>query len=139
MIQLSLTIYFAESLWVGVVEECDGADLRVARHIFGAEPGPGEVLGFVLRDMLPLLGRAGAHAAEEAPRAREVSPKRAAREAARASAERGVGTQAQEAMRLEIERHKAERKVETKQERAAAADRRRALAVARAKERHRGH
>jgi hypothetical protein len=139
MIQLSLTIYFAESLWVGVVEEHDGGDLRVARQIFGAEPGPGEVLAFVLRDMLPLLERAGDQPVEAAPAPRALNPKRAAREAARASAARGVSTQAQEAMRLEIERHKVEHQEETKQERETASAQRRALAVARRKERHRGH
>lgn len=139
MVELSLTVYFAESLWVGVVEERAEEGLRVARHIFGAEPGPGEVHEFVLRQMLPLLERAGPHEAQDAPAPRATSPKRAAREAARASAARGVSSQAQEAMRLEIERRKAERKIETRQEREHEAARRRALAAARSKARHRGH
>ncbi|NTW03353.1 MAG: YjdF family protein [Oscillochloris sp.] len=139
MVQISLTIYFAESFWVGVVEERDGADLRVARHVFGAEPGPGEVLDFVLYDLLSLLDHSGSHEIEQASASRSVNPKRAAREAARASAERGISTQAQEAMRLELECRKVERKQETKQDRDTEAARRRALAVMRQKERHRGH
>lgn len=139
MTQLSLTVYFDDQMWVGVVEEQEADELRVARHIFGAEPGPGEVLAFVLHEMLPLLRRSGGHETAPLRLQRIPNPKRAAREAARASAACGISTQAQEAMRREIERHKVERKAETKQEREAEIARRRAIADQRRRERHRGH
>ena len=48
---VTLTVYFEDPWWVGVVEmEADG-ELRVARQVFGSEPPNELVHQFVLREL----------------------------------------------------------------------------------------
>ena len=136
---ITLTVYFEDPFWVGVVERCEGERIQAARHLFGAEPLPGEVLEFVQRRLLALLDQATPAAVAGVAAAGPRNPKRAAREAARALASRGGSTQAHEAMRLQIEQNKCERAADTRAERAAAEGYRRATKLRKAKARHRGH
>jgi hypothetical protein len=52
---MKLTVYFDGQFWVGVVEDEYHQSLRVARHIFGAEPKDTEVQAFVNRHLPGLL------------------------------------------------------------------------------------
>ena len=139
MSAITLTVFFEDPFWVGVVERREGQALQAVRHVFGAEPAPPEVLEFVLRDLDALLERPAVSVAVELPGARPASPKRAAREAARQLAQRGGTTQAQEALRLQIEQNKAERKRRSRAAREAEEDYKRQVKVQKAKDRHRGH
>lgn len=139
MSTITLTVFFEDPFWVGVVECQDGADLQAARQIFGAEPAPGEVHEFVKRRLAELLARPLASVAAEPVTARQPNPKRAARAAAQALAQHGSSTKAQEALRLQIEQHKRERAGLTKAAREAEATRKRQLKLQKAKARHRGH
>jgi glycine/D-amino acid oxidase-like deaminating enzyme len=135
---IALTVFFEDPFWVGVVErQADGA-LQAARHVFGAEPSPGEVLEFVQKQLVPLLDRPSVAVGIAPPAARALNPKRAARAAARALAEGGVSTQSQEALRLQIEQRKQVRRQYGKAEREAEAARKRQLKLQKAKARHRG-
>jgi hypothetical protein len=135
---IALTVLFEDPFWVAVIErQADGA-LQAARHVFGAEPSPGEVLEFVQKHLESLLDRTGLAVAMAPPAARALNPKRAARAAARAVAERGLSTQSQEALRLQIEQHKQVRKQHSKAEREAEAGYKRRLKAQKAKARHRG-
>jgi len=134
---ITLTIFFEDPFWVGVVErQADGA-LRAARHVFGAEPAPAEVLEFVLCRLNRLLEQSRVAVAID-PAARRVNPKRAAREAARALAQRGSSTQSQEALRLELEQNKQIHRQRSMAERDAESNYKRRLKVENAKARHRG-
>jgi hypothetical protein len=135
---ITLTIFFEDPFWVGVLEQqADGA-LQAARHVFGAEPAPAEVLEFVLGQMNHLVERSSVAVTIDTAERRSVNPKRAAREAARALAQRGSSTQSQEALRLELEQNKQVHKQLGKAEREAQADHKRRLKVEKAKARHRG-
>lgn len=138
MVAIRLTIFFEDPFWVGVLEREDEGMYIVARHLFGAEPAPAEVLAFVLRRMGRLIENVGSAFEVVPTEPREVSPKRAAREAAKALAQRGSSTQAQEALRLALEQNKQVRKLHTKAEREAEADYKRRLKIQKAKQRHRG-
>ena len=138
MATITLTIFFEDPFWVGVVERQAEGALQAARHVFGAEPAPAEVLQFVLGQMSRLLERATVVVEAEAAERRAISPKRAAREAARALAQRGGSTQSQEAIRLQLEQNKQIRRQRGKAEREAEAGYKRQLKVAKAKARHRG-
>ena len=89
--------------------------------------------------MTVTTNRPAVSVAVELPGARPASPKRAAREAARQLAQRGGTTQAQEALRLQIEQNKAERKRRSRAAREAEEDYKRQVKVQKAKDRHRGH
>jgi hypothetical protein len=134
----TLTVYFDDPWWVGVIACEEAGTLRVYRHVFGSEPSGEEVLAFVLRNYLlvtsrPAAGVAGG--AEEPPRR---NPKRAAREAARLTAERGISTKAQEALRVAREAEAQTRQATSRAERERAAEQRWMQARARARARHRG-
>jgi hypothetical protein len=135
---ITLTIFFEDPFWVGVVErQADGA-LQAARHVFGTEPAPAEVLEFVQGRLSRLLERSSVVMAIEAAERRALNPKRAAREASRALAQRGSSTQSQEVLRLQLEQNKQIRKLRSKADREAENDYKRQLKVERAKARHRG-
>jgi hypothetical protein len=143
--RVTLTIFFDDPFWVGVVEVADEAGLSVARHVFGAEPTDPELAEFVHREYTALLCRATSSAVSDAgapfagPGAARRNPKRAAREAARATAVRGLSTKAHEALRLQLEEHKRERRQRSRAEREELAAYKRAVARRRAHEKHRGH
>jgi hypothetical protein len=136
---ISLTVLFEDPFWVGVVERQEDGTLQAARHIFGSEPAPAEVLEFVLHRLDRLLERPAAMVAGEQPERRAINPKRAARETARALAQRGTSTQAQEALRLQLEQSKRIRRRRSKAEREAKAEYKRQLKLQKAKARDRGH
>jgi hypothetical protein len=135
---ISLTIFFEDPFWVGVVEQQSEGRLRAARQQFGAEPSPGEVLEFVQRQMLRLIERSSVAVAVGTVLPRAINPKRAAREASRALAQRGSSTQSQEAIRLQLEQNKQIHRQRSKAERGAKASYKRAIKLAKAKARHRG-
>ena len=133
---MCLTLYFDGQFWVGVFEEAAGDGLAVFRHVFGAEPRDAEVLAFVRALAVPAL-----LAARDAPppRIEAASPKRLAREAARAVNARGVGTRSQEALKAAHATDAAARAAHAREERDREAERRRAMAREKARKRHRGH
>ena len=85
-----------------------------------------------------LLERSSAAVAVEPLERRAINPKRAARAAGRARALRGSSTQAQAALRIQLEQNKQIREQRSKAERQAAADYKRRLKIEKAKARHRG-
>lgn len=134
----TLTVYFDDPWWVGVIACEEAGALRVYRHVFGSEPSGEEVLAFVLHDFLPLTSRpvVGIAGDTEVPLRR--NPKRAAREAARQTAEHGISTKAQEALRVTREAEAQTRQATSRAERERAAEQRRLQTRARARARHRG-
>ena len=135
---ITLTVFFDDPFWVGVVESQADGQLQAARHVFGSEPTSAEVLEFALYRMLHLLERASVAVPVDAAPARILRPKRAARAAGKALAQRGSSTQSQQALRIQLEQNKQLRKQRSKAEREAEADYKRQLKLAKAKARHRG-
>jgi Protein of unknown function (DUF2992) len=135
---ITLTIFFEDPFWVGVVERQGDGRLQAWRHLFGAEPAPAEILEFVLRQMMRLIQQSSVAIEVEQIEPRAVNPKRAARQASRALGQRGSSTQSQAALRLQLEQNKRIHKQRSKAEREAEADYKRQLKLEKAKARHRG-
>lgn len=139
-----LTIFFDDQYWVAVVEWQAEDRLRAARHIFGTEPGMAEVFAFVLYELDGLIQQASADdrivgtALLDQQPGPHRSPKRRLREAARALDQRGASSAAQEALRLELEARKQERRAQNRVERLAEQERKYRLAREKARQRHRG-
>ena len=133
-----LTIYFDGQFWIGLIECVEESRLRVARHIFGAEPSDIEVLEFVQCQLLEVAARATVDVEVERKIKTIHNPKRAAREAAKIMRQPIVSTKAQEALKLQHEQNKQEHHVRTKAEREAEEDRRREIKREKAKQRQRG-
>jgi hypothetical protein len=121
------------------VEELDRGRLKAARHIFGAEPHDEEILHFVRHTMPRLVGALSQEVSVGQTEARKINPKRLARQAAEELQRRGISTFAQEALKLEYEKRKLERRADAKQRREALLARKWELKVRKAKEKHRGH
>jgi hypothetical protein len=137
---MKLTVLYDGQYWVAVVEQQENGRLKVARHIFGSEePGDPEVALFVHRELLAVIGRvATTVSAEESP-IRRISPKRAARQAAREVAERSISSKAQEALKLELEHRKLERRQLSKAQREQHEAYKRQIRILKRKAKHRGH
>lgn len=133
--EAKLTVYFEDPFWVGVFERIEGDRLSACKVTFGAEPRDYDVLRYVLDHYHELRF--------SEPVAREVrekadNPKRRQRAAAREMQQTGVGTKSQQALQAQREMMKTERKVVSKEERKAEAQRRFALKQQKKKEKHRG-
>lgn len=131
-----LTIFFEEPFWVGVYERSSGKKLEAARVVFGAEPKDYEVYEFFLKNWSRLSYSPPVEGERAAPEA--VNPKRMQRQARRALSQSGTGTKAQQALQLLREANAQERKVRTREQREAEADRKFELRQQKRKEKHRG-
>lgn len=141
---MKLTVYFDGQFWVGVVEEEYHQSLRVARHIFGAEPKDTEVLAFVNRNLPGLLDLSAEDLAQPSagriatPAVAKINPKRRARQAAAEVQAQGISTRSQQALQREYEDHKRERQDLAREQRDADLERKWLLKRDKAKARHRG-
>lgn len=130
-----LTVFFDDPFWVGVFERQEDGKLSACRVTFGAEPKDYEVHAFILRHFTELSFSPAVDAAE---RQAADNPKRRARSARKQLAQSGVGTKSQQALQLQREQNKLERKVKSKEEKLAEDERRFALRQQKKKDKHRG-
>ena len=133
---VTLTVFFDGQFWIGIFERTEGGTLSVARAVFGAEPKEQQVHEFVLQHYLKL--RFSPPVEGVRIQAIASNPKRRQRQIAR-SAEKGIGTKSQQAMKLAQEAGKLARKARTKEQREAEEQRKRDLHAEKKKARHRGH
>ena len=134
-VRTGLTVYFEEPFWVGVFERYEGGKLSVSKFTFGAEPKDYDVYEFVLTHYYSLqFSPAVAAVAKEVNK----NPKRMQREIKKSLGKNGVGTKSQQALKLQQEQGKLERKVKRREEKQAEADRLFELKQQKKKEKHRG-
>lgn len=130
-----LTVFFEEPFWVGVFECVSDGKLSVCKVTFGAEPKDYDIYGFVLKNYDRLRFSPAVEAdVKEAGR----NPKRIQREVHKQMQNTGIGTKSQQALKLQQEQLKTERKVMSREQREAEKERRFALKQQKKKEKHRG-
>ncbi|MEU6738053.1 YjdF family protein [Streptosporangium sandarakinum] len=139
---VSLSVYFEGAFWVGVLEIVQGGGLRATRFVLGSEPTDVELYDFLMRYGIALLERAETSPAvpvDAARREARVSPKRAAKLAARAAGQVSRrSTASQEAMRLELESRKQEARADHRERARAREEHRREVLRRKRAERRRG-
>ena len=133
---LTLTVYFDEPFWVGVFERTEDGRLSVCKVTFGAEPKDYEVWAFVLEHYHQLTF---SPAVEADTRQAADNPKRRQRNAGEQMARTGVGTQSQQALQMQLEQNKQERRAKSREEKLAEAERLFALKQQKKREKHKGH
>ena len=131
-----LTIYFEDPFWVGVFERIENRKLSVAKVTFGAEPKDYEVLEFINRNYYHLQF---SPAVETVVKDTKKNPKRAQRDAKKQTLETGIGTKSQQALKLQLEQNKQERKVRSREQREAESQRLFELKQMKKREKHKGH
>lgn len=130
-----LTVFFEKPFWVGVFECVSDGKLSVCKVTFGAEPKDYDIYGFVLKNYDRLRFSPAVEAdVKEAGR----NPKRIQREVHKQMQNTGIGTKSQQALKLQQEQLKTERKVMSREQREAEKERRFALKQQKKKEKHRG-
>ena len=130
-----LTVFFEEPFWVGVFERVSDGNLSVCKVTFGAEPKDYEIYDFVLKNYYRLrFSPAVATDVKEAGR----NPKRVQREVQKQVQNTGIGTKSQQALKLQQEQLKIERKIVCREQREAEKERRFELRKIKRKEKHRG-
>ena len=131
-----LTIYFEDPFWVGVFERIENRKLSVAKVTFGMEPKDYDVLEFINRNYYHLQF---SPAVETVVKDTKKNPKRAQRDAKKQTLETGIGTKSQQALKLQLEQNKQERKVRSREQREAESQRIFELKKIKKREKHRGH
>ena len=130
------TVFFEDPFWVGVFERNENGKLSVAKVTFGAEPKDFEILDFVLKHYYDLQFSS---AVETVVKETKKNPKRAQREVRKEMKKTGIGTKSQQALKLQQEQNKQQRKVENRERNLAKAQRKFELKQKKKKEKHRGH
>ncbi len=130
-----LTVFFEEPFWVGVFERVSDGKLSVCKVTFGAEPKDYEIYDFVLKNYYRLrFSPAVATDVKEAGR----NPKRVQREVRKQIQNIGIGTKSQQALKLQQEQLKTERKIMSREQREAEKQRQFEMKRKKRKEKHKG-
>jgi len=132
-----LTVVFEDPFWIGVFEREDHRRYEVCKITFGAEPKDYEVYQYFLKNWCQL--RFSPPIEAEGKAEKKINPKRLQRHIHRQIAEIGIGTKAQQALKLQQEQGKLERKERSREQRDAEKERQFELRQGKRKEKHRGH
>ncbi|HKM20967.1 MAG TPA: YjdF family protein [Lachnospiraceae bacterium] len=132
---IKLTVYFDDPFWVGVFERISDRKLSVCKATFGEEPKDYEVNQFMIENYNRLKF---SPAVKTEIKKMSSNPKRLQREAKKQLQNTGIGTKSQQALQLQREEMKTERKQISKEEREAEKERMFELKQQKRKEKHRG-
>ena len=134
-VQGKLTVFFEEPFWVGVFERYENGRISASKVTFGAEPKDYEVYAFILKHYYDLqFGPAVAVAVKQT----KQNPKQRQRDVKRTLEKNGIGSKSQQALKLQQEQNKQERKIKSREEKLAEAERLFELKQQKKKEKHRG-
>lgn len=134
---VSLTVFFEEPFWVGVFETQIDEEYGVSRIVFGAEPRDEEVYEVILRNFYKLQFTSAA--AEETSKDKKINPKRMQKKIKQELESKGIGTKAQNAIKLQQEQKKLKRKESSKQRKEEDKERQFKLKQEKKKKKHKGH
>ena len=130
-----LKVYFEEPFWVGVFERIEDGKLSAAKVTFGSEPKDYEVYEFILRHYYSLqFSPTVVTTVKESKK----NPKRMQRDVKKQMRDIDIGTKSQQALKLQKEQNKHERKVKSREMKLAEAERKFELKKQKKKEKHRG-
>jgi hypothetical protein len=134
---IKLTVFFEDAFWVGVFESTHEGGYEVSRVVFGSEPKDYEIYEFLMENFSSLSFSnpvsTGSH--EE----KHINPKRLQRKINRELQCSGVGTKAQEALKLQHAASKQERKQKSKAAAELEKQEKFELRQQKKKEKHKGH
>lgn len=137
MNQAKLTVFFEEPFWVGIYErEADGR-YEVCKITFGSEPKDYDVNSFLLQNWSHLRFSPSLDVPKTV--SRQISPKRMQRDIRKQLQGAGIGTKAQQALKLLQEEGKRQRKSASHEQREAQKEYQYELHQTKRKQKHRGH
>lgn len=132
---VTATVIFEEPFWSIIFERTEQDKLTVCKVTVGAEPKDYEVHEFILANYKRLRFSA---AVETVVKKSHSSPKRRQREVHRLVRDSGIGTKSQQALKLQMEELKTERRTRSRQQKEAEKMRKFEIRQSKKKEKHRG-
>ena len=134
-VHVTFTVFFEDPFWVGVLESAAEGKQKAFKITFGAEPKDYEIHRFLLENYHRLRFSPAVAVKEQKP---SQNPKRVQRELRKQLRDTGVGTRSQQALQMQREEMKTERKQRGKARREAEKERLFHLKQQKRKEKHRG-
>ena len=134
-VAVTLKVFFEEPFWIGIVECTADGGMEVCKVTFGAEPKDYEVHAWFLKNYYRLRFSPAVIAEEKRE---HDNPKRRQREAKKQTAGLCIGTKSQQALSLQREEFKEERRLRTREQKEAEKEARFELKQQKRKEKHRG-
>ena len=131
-----LTVYFEEPFWVGVFERVEDGKLSVCKVTYGAEPKDYEIWEFILKHFCELKF---SPAVETKLKHTADNPKRRKRNVRKQLLDFGIGTKLQQALQMQREEIKLERRKISNEHREARKQRQFELKQQKRREKHKGH
>lgn len=128
VVTAKLTVLFQDPFWIGLYERQDGNFYEACRIVFGSEPREPELYEFLLHRWKHLSFTPG----------RRINPKRMQRQIREQTACGGIGTKAQQALKLQQAEGKQRRQALSRAGRQAEQERQFQLRQERRKAKHRG-
>jgi len=132
----NLTILFENPFWIGLYERFDDDKYVVCKITFGAEPKDYEVYNFLLKNWHML--RFSPPVKIDRTIEHKINPKRMQREINRKLENKGIGTKAQQVLKLQHEQNKIERKKQSRKQKEAEKEQQYTLRQEKKKAKHRG-
>lgn len=112
---IKLTVFFDNPFWIGVFERIENGKIQVCKVVFGQEPKDYEVHEFLLKNYFKLKFSKDM-ILDEKPQLK-INPKRMQKEIKKSTKEKGLGTKCQQALKLDYENKKSEKKLLSKEKR----------------------
>ncbi|MCY6483096.1 YjdF family protein [Clostridium aestuarii] len=109
---IKLTVHFDDPFWVGSFEKVVKNEYSVCKVTFGVEPKDCEVYQFILKNFYKL--KFSRCQKVEKIEKKKINPKRLQRKIKKETENRGASTKAQQAIKMEFEVRKKEKKVLSK-------------------------
>lgn len=132
-----LTVFFENPFWVGVFERRAEGKLQVCKVIFGTEPKDGDIHKFILTKWNELVFSDSI--VDNHLKLKPVNPKRLQRMIKKEITQTGIGTKAQQALKLQYEQTKNKQKNTAQREAEQAMERKYKLLRQKHKEKLKGH
>ncbi|EPY2273242.1 YjdF family protein [Clostridium sporogenes] len=112
---IKLIVLFDDPFWIGIFEKQDKDKIQICKVVFGGEPKDYEVYDFILKNYYNLKFSEPI-SIDKKPK-KKINPKKMQREIKKTVQEKGIGTKAQQALKLDHENKKTERTIKSKENR----------------------
>lgn len=132
-----LAVLFESPFWVGIYERQSNGRYEVCKITFGSEPKDYEVYEFIIKNFCSLKFSPSIKAEKNVEK--KTNPKRMQRNINKNLQEKGIGTKAQQALKLQHEQGKLEHKTFSKKRREKEKEHQFQLKKEKRKLKHKGH
>lgn len=136
-IKAMCTVFFEEPFWVGIYEREDDNRYQVCKIIFGNEPKGQEVYEFMLKNWTKL--KFSSSIEENSIVEKKINPKKMQRAIKKQLENIGIGTKAQQTLKLQQEQNKSERKSKARTKKEVDAEQKFESRQEKRKQKHKGH